>query len=918
MNNSQNTPDPNDKGSITQNYNLSFDIGKINNYGVSSERSVSSSGLQESVARASTVDQNGKSRDKGHCEKQESRSGFSSPSASIQGKPVGRRLLNNDCLDGEQEIQTSDLFPGEEAVRQPVKLSGKSFDKSHSARKSQLADPTPGLLIHPQVLRYCDPQEIDSEEKIAHMLTECYPEGGKGYELISRTEKIAISILKTGVVPSSLEKRERDCFDIRMNHINRYRRENGIPTLPMKLHRVKVKTLLPRVCTFTCSDYNRDEHRERVRLINLEYEILDWIESGTFPKMSDEEKAQIEQDLVYINELRGEENGVPLDLSKTVEEHFIDEEEEKEPCRKRNVDLVDVDMEEKDGTTDEDDELFGESDSDSDSSSDSDASEQQPRQTDEERREWLRRQIEFFNTPDSEPVARADSEPVTRADSEPVARAAAEPSGRGDAEAISRADSKPSESDDVTMEEVLASCTEKEAEEGVELRDCFVAKMLKLFLEQLDHMTKCPISHERFRDPYIASDNFVYERAEILKWLQRKTISPMTRDYMMSDSLKYDHTMRRLVKSFQECKITNDVLKHIKCAPEGTFPKVKVDVNFVLSEKRLAKKARLEKNQEAKKAQKWIMKAHKNFLKQMKFYLPCNLLTSMPSKPSYSIMHSLREGFSILMYSGSHRVNLQDWFCLHHANAIKIILPPDMMIIWHEALFHAGAKSRNNQDGIPQEDLRFFSYVWPKVNYTPGSRMNDRTDGVLRESGDRVYRENISRKICREMYKSRTGCQYCNIPSEVLDLRHIPKHSYNPGDRIMGDLDELGWIVVRGVRMTEDMYNSVEAVTKFGKKAQVVKNPHWYSIEERNNNRVMKYNHISTIHDVWYSDPNLVEFLGLLQNEVVKKALSIDKRYTTYRQQADYVLGKFNLLMNRGEVSCDQQAHTDYKPRVLT
>ena len=118
--------------------------------------------------------------------------------------------------------------------------------------------------------------------------------------------------------------------------------------------------------------------------------------------------------------------------------------------------------------------------------------------------------------------------------------------------------------------------------------------------------------------------------------------------------------------------------------------------------------------------------------------------------------------------------------------------------------------------------------------------------------------------------------------------------------------------------MNEEMYRAMEMVKEFGTKCRVIRKPVWHSIEDRNNNRVMKYNHASTIHDVWYSDPDLTRFQRELENTVLKNALKINPKFPTNRKNADYMIGKLNLLMNRGPVSCDQQAHTDYKERIKT
>ena len=51
---------------------------------------------------------------------------------------------------------------------------------------------------------------------------------------------------------------------------------------------------------------------------------------------------------------------------------------------------------------------------------------------------------------------------------------------------------------------------------------------------------------------------------------------------------------------------------------------------------------------------------------------------------------------------------------------------------------------------------------------------------------------------------------------------------------------------------------------------------------------------------------------------MLEKALRIDKRRATLRENAKYKIGKFNLLLNKGFIGVDQQAHTDYKPRLAT
>ena len=59
-------------------------------------------------------------------------------------------------------------------------------------------------------------------------------------------------------------------------------------------------------------------------------------------------------------------------------------------------------------------------------------------------------------------------------------------------------------------------------------------------------------------------------------------------------------------------------------------------------------------------------------------------------------------------------------------------------------------------------------------------------------------------------------------------------------------------------------------------------------------------------------------FLSDLEHVVLEKALKIDKRRASIRENAKYKIGKFNLLLNKGFIGVDQQAHTDYKSRLAT
>ena len=168
----------------------------------------------------------------------------------------------------------------------------------------------------------------------------------------------------------------------------------------------------------------------------------------------------------------------------------------------------------------------------------------------------------------------------------------------------------------------------------------------------------------------------------------------------------------------------------------------------------MGKKARLKANQKSKKADVQKLKEHTNFLRHTNMYDGCNFAEDMPPNPSYSLMHSLKDRFSIVMYSGTYRLNLRPDMCMHKYNAVRIILPEWMAIIRHESLFYTGVKFRNG----PQHDMRLFSYVWSHIPGNSRNRSKRSTDGVAREIGNQVYRDNITNKICKDFYRKDPEC----------------------------------------------------------------------------------------------------------------------------------------------------------------
>ena len=63
----------------------------------------------------------------------------------------------------------------------------------------------------------------------------------------------------------------------------------------------------------------------------------------------------------------------------------------------------------------------------------------------------------------------------------------------------------------------------------------------------------------------------------------------------------------------------------------------------------------------------------------------------------------------------------------------------------------------------------------------------------------------------------------------MIDSRRVPENSYILDERIIGDFYDLGWVVVRGVRIGRNIDDAIYDVAKTGHPAEGI----WFSIESQ-------------------------------------------------------------------------------------
>ena len=164
-------------------------------------------------------------------------------------------------------------------------------------------------------------------------------------------------------------------------------------------------------------------------------------------------------------------------------------------------------------------------------------------------------------------------------------------------------------------------------------------------------------------------------------------------------------------------------------------------------------------------------------------------------------------------------------------------MPKNMAIIFHEGLYYADAKTRNTPQFQP--DKHFHSYVWPADNTKIRNRSSGLNDGIAREMGNKVYRTDISRHTYKYLYdKCSTNCDKYKSDEVVIDLRSINDLSNLPGEKLIGDLKNLGWVVVRGVRIDSATDKEIDNVSNM---RNITWGGTWHPTSAWGNTRLMKY-----------------------------------------------------------------------------
>ena len=877
-------------------------------------------------------DRHGKPHGNGHGNQINRRQGYAINQNLVHGEPNGINHVPND----ENQIQGL-TNSGADTMGQILRLSGEPQGHSSSTGIPIMVDPTvvDNISICSNTHRRKRPKLSDACNSLTYQeQIEQYPIAEKKPEIeykkcmhvpdsppvrdeMSRDEKFKtqiqwerdedLSICEDKIISHfqgqelpKMKYRQISDFGDCWRQLNRERRRLNMLELPNPLHKDNnrvirrieplVQLTYPEIASnMSIQDVAIEEakYRDLVMAAQIEIDTIGFISTGVTPQMNANEKIRYEKYLKIVNEQRVYNEGYELQLDKTYAEHIRIEHPEYEiqpfeETWRQGREIIQAET--------------NDNDSESVNNNHSDIS--------------VEASIQANNN-----HSPSESDNDTSVSSSSLSQEAEVPE-------ISQEnviDLIDNGSDIMSIQSIHTNTVSTTSNQGSTTM-LPKEKQLSEFIDKLLELTLCPIKFTTFKKPVITMEGNLFEEDDLYKWLNENSQTcPLTRSFLHADNVRPCHTMKRLVNLMNNHDISPNFFKEMltemnengKRKVTETLveapPKETIKPVTQLTSSQLRKARRKKENRKIKKKLNKKMSQHSANLRHHGYFRNSNLKCNMPSRPSYSMLHSFSEGFSIVLYSRSHKVDISPNIALHKDCAVRLVLGPEMVVIWHEGLYHSGAKSRNTPEA--QTDRRFFAYLWPFVKANSRNRQAGSCDGVARASGDEVFRTNINECTCKYLYEeidSNHPCIYCKDEEILMDLRGIQPTSYSPCDRIIGDLKTFGWEVFRTPRVSAEMEEDIRQISKLGSGWD----GRWFAVDVNGPNRMMKYKPSSKLPTEW--DTGLpAKFKKNITKQLLEKVLN------NREENLIYIIGKYNILKNAGYIQYDQMPHTDYPPRLM-
>ena len=188
--------------------------------------------------------------------------------------------------------------------------------------------------------------------------------------------------------------------------------------------------------------------------------------------------------------------------------------------------------------------------------------------------------------------------------------------------------------------------------------------------------------------PAYAQDGHLYTRDAIWKWIGEKYSSQMTREPLTLEDTRADPTGVNIVEAIMECDLTREQCQGLKKniiislgkelrgdlkIPAMSKEEVKFSmIGYHQSRKNLAKKMRLKANTKMRKSSKNTLKKHKDYLRANGWYKQVNFIHKLSTRPSFTLLNSLEQGLSVVLYSRTRAVNIKGAMMIHRCNCCDL------------------------------------------------------------------------------------------------------------------------------------------------------------------------------------------------------------------------------------------------------
>ena len=181
--------------------------------------------------------------------------------------------------------------------------------------------------------------------------------------------------------------------------------------------------------------------------------------------------------------------------------------------------------------------------------------------------------------------------------------------------------------------------------------------------------------------------------------------------------------------------------------------------------------------------------------------------TKSNAPPSFSAMYALEDGYNMVLYSMTHRL-CPTKILIHECMGVRIILKCGMCLVWNGSLVHSGAKSRKNSEGKHLDDMRLFVYLWATSNH------GLRSQGP-RDDSNQLHRK--ATKLCEHFDRNNFKCNKCCGNDQcIIEISDLNMDDYECGDIILGDINDVGWIVVKGNPLKAKARDNINLIADTG------------------------------------------------------------------------------------------------------